>query len=68
MSSKICTNCGVKNNQFDTWWDKTRQWMFELFHRDIYDVSTEKYTQGISDGYKLGFEQAKKHYENTIKT
>lgn len=28
--------------------------MFHLFHKDIVDLSQDKYTQGFSDGYKTG--------------
>lgn len=43
----------------DTWWDRVRLRMFSLFREDIIDLSQDKFTQGFSDGYKVGREHEK---------
>lgn len=52
-----CTSCR-KAEVLDTWWDKIRVFFFRQFKRDLEDFRMDFYTQGISEGYKLGFNQA----------
>ena len=49
-----CSQCRKLDAELDTWWDRWRLKMFHLFHKDIVDLSQDKYTQGFSDGYKTG--------------
>lgn len=67
-----CSSCRKLEANLDSWWDKFRLWLFRFFHQDIEDLSQEKYIQGISDGYKIGYGHAKKNghdmdsYENNL--
>jgi len=49
-----CTQCRKIDAELDSWWDRLRLKLFNLFHRDIVDLSQDKYTQGFSDGYVMG--------------
>lgn len=60
-----CSECR-KADVLDTWWDKVRLWVFRKFTIDVEDLRSQSYTQGISMGYKLGFNQARE-YENAKK-
>lgn len=56
-----CTECR-KAEALDTPWERiTRWWFYHLFPKNIIDLSQEKYTQGIGDGYTLGFKHAKEN-------
>lgn len=64
-----CESCR-KAEVLDTIWDKVRLWLFRRFEGDINDFRMDYYTQGISEGYKLGFKQAielQKQYEDVEK-
>lgn len=52
-----CLTCRKVSAELDTHWDTIRLWFFNWFHQDIIDLSQDRYTQGISDGYKLGFDK-----------
>ena len=58
--------CCRKAEVLDTWFDKVRIFFFRQFKRDLEDFRMDFYTQGISEGYKLGFNQALE-YENAKK-
>jgi hypothetical protein len=60
-----CDECR-KAQVLDTKWDRIRLWFFRRFKRDIEDLRSQSYTQGIGQGYKLGFNQAVE-YENAKK-
>lgn len=56
MKCKACRKAEV----LDTRWDKIRLWFFKhLFRTDYEDLRADSYTQGISEGYKLGFSAGK---------
>lgn len=51
-----CEQC--RQIKLDTRWDKIRLYFFKhLFRNDYEDLKADSYTQGIGDGYKLGFSQ-----------
>lgn len=56
-----CSQCRKLDAELDTWWDKVRLWCFYRFSRDVIDLTQEKYTQGFSDGYRVGYEHANKN-------
>ena len=49
-----CSQCRKLDKELDSWWDRLRLKMFHVFHKDIIELSQDKYTQGFSDGYKTG--------------
>lgn len=50
-----CTECR-KATALDTRWDRISRWFFfQLFPKQITDLSQEKFTQGFGDGYKMGY-------------
>lgn len=56
-----CNNCR-KADVLDNRWDRIKRWLFyRLFPEQIIDLSQEKYTQGIGDGYALGMKHAKQN-------
>src|SRR5689334_14838185 len=52
-----CNTCR-KAEVLDSRWDKIRLRFFHIFHKDIIDLSQDKYTQGFGDGYKVGHTHA----------
>lgn len=51
-----CSTCRKTEKELDTFWDTVRLWIFKhLFRNDYEDLKADSYTQGISDGYKIGF-------------
>lgn len=60
-----CNTCR-KAEVLDTRWDKIRQKFFHLFHKDIVDLSQEKYMQGFGDGYTTGRKHQREADEKEI--
>lgn len=60
-----CNTCR-KAEVLDTRWDKIRIKFFHLFHKDIVDLSQEKYMQGFGDGYKTGREHEKEAADKMV--
>lgn len=52
----------------DTPWDKFRLWLFKgIFRNDYEDLKADSYTQGVSDGYRMGFKQADEYIRANAK-
>lgn len=66
LNKPMKCDCCRQAEVLDTWWDKIRLFFFKRFKRDLEDFRMDFYTQGISEGYKLGFNQAIE-YENAKK-
>lgn len=56
---KKCLECRQLTEELDSPWERFRLWLFNRFHKDIIDLSQDRYTQGLSDGYQRGMEQAR---------
>lgn len=56
-----CQQCRANDVELLSSWERFKNWLFyKLFPEDIADLSQNKYTQGISDGYKLGWDSHEK--------
>lgn len=67
-----CTQCRNKDVELLTRWERTRHWLFwkvndVFFGEDMRDLTSEKYTQGYSDGYTAGVESERKYHEAIFK-
>lgn len=63
-----CSICRKAESEINTWWDNVRLFLFDrikqIFNQDFEDLIQDKFTQGISDGYKLGFEACNKQLDS----
>lgn len=62
-----CSQCRKLDKELDSWWDRLRLKMFHVFHKDIVELSQDKYTQGFSDGYKTGRTHQREANEEYLK-
>ena len=54
-----CSDCR-KNEAINTPWERFRSWLaWHIFPTDLKDEKANSFTQGFSDGYKMGAEHQK---------
>ncbi len=63
-----CSQCRDKDTELLTKWERFKNWLFykinySLFADDFNDLTSQKYTQGISDGRMQGIEAEKSSFE-----
>lgn len=54
-----CGEC-LTNHAEKKWTEKIRFFFFRIFREEITDLTNEKFTKGFGEGYREGFENAKK--------
>lgn len=66
MTLNKCLECRKQTKELDSVWDRIRLWFFNRFHKDIIDLSQDRYTQGFGDGYKNGVQMTKEREREYI--